>query len=177
MSLFNRISAFAQKTMFKSKDYKEYNLEVEGSWLTGLKYYLNVYAGDKKFRFLLDSGCMNSVIPYRFLKYFAHSYMSNECTESMTGHLNYERTYFATFGLDPAYTKKNTIVEYVSAPSKKACPIFDDTCSGVLGATFLSRCKVNFRNAKIRVYRNQGKIMELASDPFADAFIEQLASL
>ena len=73
MKKFSQICAFAQK-LFKSEDYKEYDLEVEGSWLLGLRYYLTVYSNDKKFRFLLDSGCVNSVIPYRFLKHFTHVY-------------------------------------------------------------------------------------------------------
>lgn len=176
MEKFSKIRAIAQK-LFQSKDYQEYDLEVEGSWLFGLCYYLNVYAGNKKFRFLLDSGCVNSVIPNRFLKYFAHSYMSAEYAESMSGHINYERTYFAAFGLESNATNQNILVEYVSAPSKKACPILNEECSGILGATFLSRCEVDFRNAKIRVYRNKGKAMELSPDPFADVFIETLASL
>lgn len=173
MVFFRKISAIAQK-LFKSEDYNEYDLEVEGSWLFGLKYYLNVYAGDKKFRFLLDSGCECSLIPYRYLKYFTHSFVCEGLSGSISGHISTERTYFAFFGLEPGYTEQDTFTEYVGAPTKKTCPIFDDKIDGILGATFLSHCDVNLRNAKIRVYRNYGKIKELASDPFTDAFLEQL---
>lgn len=175
MKKFSQICAFAQK-LFKSEDYKEYDLEVEGSWLLGLRYYLTVYSNDKKFRFLLDSGCVNSVIPYRFLKHFTHVYMCGSKSQSVSGHIAQERTYLVTFGLEPEYSEQNTFVDYVGAPSRKACPIFDDKCSGLLGATFLSYCEVDLRHAKIRVFRNREKVIELAPDPLADAFIEQLAN-
>ena len=110
-SCFTDLKSQIKRAKAQVLNYKEYDLEVEGSWLFGLKYYLNVYAGDKKFRFLLDSGCECSLIPYRYLKYFTHSFVCEGLSGSISGHISTERTYFAFFGLEPGYTEQDTITE------------------------------------------------------------------
>lgn len=173
MVLLEKLSAFAQKLMFKSKDYKEYDLEVEGDHTSRLEYYMYIYAGNEKLRFLIDSGAHRSGLGYKYLKYFKHIYLFQGATQGINGIVYPNREELIMFSLESGYKEENLAFDIFAVESQKTAPLFSKKCVGVLGATFLSRCEVDFRNAKIRVYPTSGKVVEALNIPKFDAVIQK----
>lgn len=170
---FKKFCAFAQK-LFKSKDYKEYDLEVYGNGKSCLEYIMSVYAGGERFRFLLDSGAQRSSIGYKCLKYFKHLYLMRSATQSTNGIVMPNRVELVAFGLEPDTEVSNLVFEICCVETKVSAPVlYEGKYDGLLGATFLSHCEVDYRNAKIRVYPRTGEIVEALHVPEFDAVIQK----
>lgn len=172
MKKSSQISATAQK-LLKSEDYKEYDLEVAGDGTSCMEYLMSVYAGGERFRFLLDSGAHRSSMAYRCLRYFKHVYLMRSATQSTNGIVKPNKVELVAFGLEPDTEVSNLVFEMCSVETKESAPVlYNGSYDGLLGATFLSRCEVDYRNAKIRVYPHTGEVVEALHIPELDAVIQ-----
>ena len=161
-SFTKRFSCFTDlKSLFKRAkaqvtNFKEYDLEVEGTPLTGLIYFISIYVGEQKLRFQLDSGSSKCTVGFKFIRSLPHFYTG--CTNhSLTlNGIAESKEALIEFGLEPGYSKNDAFCIDFGVLTRKEAPFFDDSNVGLIGANFLQFCKVDFRNAKIRVFRDNG---------------------
>jgi len=178
ISILKRFSSFtdekSQVNRAEAHNYKEYDLEVEGDGTSCMEYLMSVYAGGERFRFLLDSGADRSSFGYRCLKYFKHMYLMRGATRSTNGIIMPNRVELVALGLEPDADVSNLVFEMCCVETKGSAPVlYNGRYDGLLGATFLSRCEVDFRNAKIRVYPHSGEVVEALHIPELDAVIQK----
>ena len=134
--------------------YKEYDLEVDGDPVLGLEYHINIYVGEKKLRINIDSGCCGCTIANRFLRGIPHQNTGISITSFSLSRELQERLVWLEFGLEPNYAPEDSFELLFGAPSRKDAPYFHEESVGLLGATFLQFCEVDFRRAKLRVFKS-----------------------
>ena len=164
--IFKRFSSLTdKKSQVKSaeaqvENFKEYDLEVEGDPIGCLCYYINIYVGEKKLRFHLDSGSADCQVGFRFIKNLPHHNLGISAEHcSVTGVFR-TKSALVKFGLEPGYAEEDAFCLQFSMVTKKEGPYYNEDSVGLLGATFLQFCEVDFRNAKIRVYRKSGSMVQ-----------------
>ena len=166
MSLFKRSSSISdEKSQVKCADaqmadFKEYDLEVEGNPATSLVYSINIYVGEKKLRFHLDSGSADCQVGFRFIKNLPHHSLGIPQESYSVNGIIHSKLALVKFGLEPGYAEEDAFCLQFSMVTRKEGPFYTEDSVGLLGATFLQFCEVDFRNAKIRVYRNSGNMVK-----------------
>ena len=164
--IFKRFSSLTdKKSQIKSADaqvgdFKEYDLEVEGNPTGCLIYSINIYVGDKKLRFLLDSGSADCQVGFRFIKNLPHYNLGISAEHCSVSGVFRTKSALVKFGLEPGYAEEDAFCLQFSTVTKKEGPYYTEESVGLLGATFLQFCEVDFRNAKIRVYRKSGNVVQ-----------------
>ena len=157
---FSDIKSLVRRAEAQVVDFKEYDLEVEGSPTDNLVYSINIYIGEKKLRFCLDSGCGDCQVGFRFIRNLPHQSLGIPLEAYSVNGIIHSKLALVQFGLEPGYAEEDAFCLQFSMVTKTEGPYYTEDCVGLLGATFLQFCEVDFRNAKIRVYRKSGNMVQ-----------------
>ena len=151
--------------MKENEEYKEYPLEFTGDPFLGVQYFITVNSNNKKLKFNIDSGAEANLVSSVALD--GCSYNDTGANMEFRSVLNSANVniIFLEFIIDDvdfnSVNPEDRYKLFFSVMPAEQDSVFDDyDYDGLLGATFLQFCEVNFREGFIRVYKDHfsGKV-------------------